>query len=64
MKLKPCPFCSAKAELLQDEDEIGPFFTLGCSDEHCIAYWAYYTEDEIPIDRAIDVWNTRSEERR
>ena len=58
--LKPCPFCGAVADLVQEEDYHGKHYTLGCSDKHCPAYWIYYTEGEIPLDKAVKMWNMRT----
>ena len=60
-ELKPCPFCGSKGYIKQDEDHHGKFYTLGCSNESCMANTILYTmpEDELKLEEAINQWNTR-----
>lgn len=61
VELKSCPFCGSEAEFLSDNDHHGTFYTLGCSNERCIANTIIYRmpDEELKMEEAIEQWNKR-----
>ena len=60
--LKPCPFCGGKAKTEQVERwYYGTVYRVGCNTDGCRGWWyesvLYRTEA-----KAIEAWNTRSEQ--
>jgi hypothetical protein len=58
-RLKSCPFCGKRAELIEDMDHHGEWFDLGCSDEECIVKKVFYRQPVDHLAAAIEAWNTR-----
>ena len=60
LKIKPCPFCGTKAEIICFNYEYGTV-TIGCTNEECdITMGKGFFSDE----EAINHWNRRYENRR
>ena len=61
--LKKCPFCGEEAKYEQLRDHHGDYINLGCSDRQCIAHNILYTItlDDMPFEKAIELWNHRKE---
>lgn len=58
-KLKPCPFCGAKAKLEQGMERVYPIWRVKCTFNQCgaeIAFGEHYK------DCAIKAWNRRTNE--
>lgn len=56
--LKPCPFCGSEATI-----KVTPKYTykIGCKNVFCFG-WVYNNSGEyVPMEEAIQVWNTRHE---
>lgn len=63
IELKPCPFCGKPAQLEEDADHHGEFFSLGCSsgyDSGCPGHHVFYTEAAEDRNKCITAWNTRA----
>lgn len=61
-ELKSCPFCGGDAYLEQNEDHHGIFYSLGCSNDKCIANTIIYRmpDEELKMEEAVEQWNERS----
>lgn len=59
-KLKPCPFCGGKANVIYDD--MGKWFYVACVNDECpiIAQGMWHTD----MDKAIEEWNTRTPKER
>lgn len=57
-KLKPCPFCGGKAELIKTSYVVMgmPIYSVKCP------MCSYYIGLDASADAAIEAWNTRSGE--
>lgn len=67
VELLPCPFCGSQAEIETDSDHHGEWFNLGCSkhwgkvkESPCAAGRMWYTETEVPLAKAVEIWNRRA----
>ena len=62
IKLKPCPFCGGKAELLKDElGRTSDWWYAACSNLDCGIY--AQTADRPTPQEAAKLWNRRAGER-
>jgi len=60
MQIKPCPFCGADAKVSEgysDDKSRVKFYSVGCSNYHCLV--DPMTSYEADVDISIANWNKR-----
>ena len=57
-KLKPCPFCGNKADMVQPNEDV---YIVGCSNEDCHMWCGLAFNME---EHAVKFWNTRTPKER
>lgn len=62
IKLKPCPFCGGKAELMKNDFwSSADWWYVTCSNPHCGVHAE--TSDRPTPQEAAEIWNRRAGER-
>ena len=70
IKLKPCPFCGSKAEIIKSNYSVeGLILKVGCTSGFCFCritrnLWINWTNTEVEyeIQKMVKMWNTREGE--
>ena len=56
-KLKACPFCGEKAEMIRTRDYGMTVFTVHCTNKRCCLYFG--VAPDIEPEKLAKEWNTR-----
>lgn len=60
-KLKPCPFCGAKATLIANQDKVPCTFSIKLKHEDWCVMANLCLNDYRESERAIKAWDTRAD---